>query len=191
MENKQHRLVGAPRFELGTSCAQGRRATRLRYAPTVTALFILKHFPTLLLIRVVIFGLTVPKLCQILLLNRSCARFQRHLVGLAVHFLEGLSLHLQFHLRILSEDLCVALSKELCNPLVGDAACTEPRGIGGAQVKKHRQLCGSQSHCSARDLRPDESSSLKSFREKTQTIAVPPQHFDQISTAPTKNEHMP
>ncbi len=33
-------LVGAPRFELGTSCAQGRRATRLRYAPTV--IFILK-----------------------------------------------------------------------------------------------------------------------------------------------------
>src|SRR5713226_6122196 len=28
-------VVGAPRFELGTSCAQGRRATRLRYAPTV------------------------------------------------------------------------------------------------------------------------------------------------------------
>ncbi len=28
-------MVGAPRFELGTSCAQGRRATRLRYAPTV------------------------------------------------------------------------------------------------------------------------------------------------------------
>jgi hypothetical protein len=63
--NSLKQLVGAPRFELGTSCAQGRRATRLRYAPTVTALFILKHFPTLLLIRVVIFGLTVPKLCQI------------------------------------------------------------------------------------------------------------------------------
>src|SRR5215831_257764 len=27
-------LVGAPRFELGTPCAQGRCATRLRYAPT-------------------------------------------------------------------------------------------------------------------------------------------------------------
>src|ERR1700687_4574299 len=27
MENKQHRLVGAPRFELGTACAQGRRIT--------------------------------------------------------------------------------------------------------------------------------------------------------------------
>src|SRR5262249_13169062 len=29
-------LVGAPRFELGTPCAQGRCATRLRYAPTCT-----------------------------------------------------------------------------------------------------------------------------------------------------------
>jgi len=26
-------------------------------------------------------------LCQILLLNRGCARIQRHLIGLAVHFL--------------------------------------------------------------------------------------------------------
>src|SRR5712664_836599 len=68
------------------------------------------------------------------LLNRGCARIQRHLIGLAVHFLQSLSLHLQFHLRILFEDLCVALSKELCNPLVGDTACTEPRRIGGAQV---------------------------------------------------------
>ena len=40
----QELLVGAPRFELGTSCAQGRRATRLRYAPTRSALFIIKHF---------------------------------------------------------------------------------------------------------------------------------------------------
>ena len=76
------------------SCAQGRRATRLRYAPTVTALFILKHFPTLLLIRIAIFFLTVPELCQILSLDRRCARIQRHLVGLTVHFLQGLSLHL-------------------------------------------------------------------------------------------------
>jgi hypothetical protein len=48
-------LVGASGFEPEASCAQGRRATRLRYAPTVTALFILKHFPTLLLIRTIIF----------------------------------------------------------------------------------------------------------------------------------------
>jgi hypothetical protein len=31
------KVVGAWRFELQTSCAQGRRATRLRYAPTVCA----------------------------------------------------------------------------------------------------------------------------------------------------------
>ena len=80
-------VVGAPGFEPGASCAQGRRATRLRYAPTMTALIILKHFPTLLLIRGVIFGLTVPKLCQILLLDRGRASIQRHLIGLAVHFL--------------------------------------------------------------------------------------------------------
>ncbi len=40
----QELVVGARGFEPRTSCAQGRRATRLRYAPTVTALFILKHF---------------------------------------------------------------------------------------------------------------------------------------------------
>jgi hypothetical protein len=32
--NSLRRLVGAWRFELQASCAQGRRATRLRYAPT-------------------------------------------------------------------------------------------------------------------------------------------------------------
>ena len=39
-------LVGAARFELTTPCAQGRCATRLRYAPTSTGLFILNHFRT-------------------------------------------------------------------------------------------------------------------------------------------------
>ena len=33
-------LVGAPGFEPGTSCAQGRRATRLRYAPTLDNLIL-------------------------------------------------------------------------------------------------------------------------------------------------------
>ena len=28
-------MVGAPRFELGTSCSQSRRATRLRHAPSI------------------------------------------------------------------------------------------------------------------------------------------------------------
>src|SRR5208282_5955704 len=43
--NNQKLVVGAWRFELQTSCAQGRRATRLRYAPTCSALSILRHFP--------------------------------------------------------------------------------------------------------------------------------------------------
>ncbi len=39
-------LVGARGFEPRTPCAQGRCATRLRYAPTGVALLILKHFLT-------------------------------------------------------------------------------------------------------------------------------------------------
>ncbi len=41
------RLVGAARFEPATPCAQGRCATRLRYAPTLRALLILNHFPAI------------------------------------------------------------------------------------------------------------------------------------------------
>ena len=37
-------MVGAGRFERPTPCAQGRCATRLRYAPTFAALLILNHF---------------------------------------------------------------------------------------------------------------------------------------------------
>src|SRR6266853_1645004 len=37
---------------------------------------------------------------------------------------------------------------------------------------------------------PDESSSLESFRKKTQTIARPPQKFDQISSPPAKHKHL-
>ena len=40
-------LVGAGRFERPTPCAQGRCATRLRYAPTFAGLFILNHFAAL------------------------------------------------------------------------------------------------------------------------------------------------
>ena len=42
-------LVGAGRFERPTPCAQGRCATRLRYAPTSMASLILNHFPNLTL----------------------------------------------------------------------------------------------------------------------------------------------
>src|SRR5713101_4579469 len=53
-------LVGAGRFERPTPCAQGRCATRLRYAPTGEALFILKHFLTR---RTPRRGQKLPKTC--------------------------------------------------------------------------------------------------------------------------------
>jgi hypothetical protein len=53
---------------------------------------------------------------------------------LAVHFLQSLSLHLQFHLGILLKHLGVSLSQELRKPLVGDTSCTEPRRIGGPPI---------------------------------------------------------
>src|SRR5438128_11961910 len=40
----QRMLVGAIGFEPTTPCAQGRCATRLRYAPTLTAFLILNYF---------------------------------------------------------------------------------------------------------------------------------------------------
>src|SRR5579864_1600079 len=64
---------------------------------------------------------------------RTCF-FSRHLIGTAVKFLQGFALHLQFHLRILLEDLRVALTKHLCDPLVRYPSGTEPCGIGRAQI---------------------------------------------------------
>ena len=69
----QELVVGAWRFELETSCAQGRRATRLRYAPTCSAHLILRHFPTLLLLRSGIFLPRGPQLREIHPLQRSRA----------------------------------------------------------------------------------------------------------------------
>lgn len=55
---------------------------------------------------------------------------------MAVELLQSFALHLQFHLRILLEDLRVSLTKHLGHPLVGYAAGTEPRGVGRAEVVK-------------------------------------------------------
>ena len=62
VHNSLKDLVGAPGFEPGASCAQGRRATRLRYAPTVDTVLILLYlyFPFLGWITT-----AVPELCQI------------------------------------------------------------------------------------------------------------------------------
>jgi hypothetical protein len=67
------------------------------------------------------------------LLDHDCAQSGRtlpHFVGLAVDFLQSLALHLQFHLRILLEDLRVTLAKHLGYPLVGYSSGTQARCIG-------------------------------------------------------------
>ena len=54
-------LVGASGFEPEASCAQGRRATRLRYAPTLCTLMILLYFSAFLS---AIYRATVHELCK-------------------------------------------------------------------------------------------------------------------------------
>ena len=51
--------------------------------------------------------------------SRGACFFGRHLIRVAVELLQSFALHLQFHLRILLEDLRVSLTKHLCYPLVG------------------------------------------------------------------------
>src|SRR5262245_12385235 len=43
--------------------------------------------------------------------------------GFAVELLQGFAFHLQLHLRLPFESLCVRLSEHLCYPFIGDAAC--------------------------------------------------------------------
>jgi hypothetical protein len=104
-------VVGASGFEPETSCAQGRRATRLRYAPTWSASLILKHFPTLPPLRSITLS---PDCARMGLLYRDCAHCNRHqnisgrrchFVGSTVELFQGLALHRQFHFGILLEDL--------------------------------------------------------------------------------------
>jgi hypothetical protein len=77
-------LVGAGRFERPTPCAQGRCATRLRYAPTCGALLILNHFLNLRYVR--------PWK------NRD-----------KTSFCNALALHLQLQLRVLLEHDVIGL----------------------------------------------------------------------------------
>jgi hypothetical protein len=136
-------VVGARGFEPRTSCAQGRRATRLRYAPTVTALFILKHFPRLLLIRPIVLTPDCTRTVHEWVIARDCEHWHRRqsvsgyrcrFVGSTVEFYQCFALPLQLHLRILLEDLRVALMEHLSHPLIGDPSGTQPCGISGSEI---------------------------------------------------------
>src|SRR5689334_8611759 len=106
------KLVGATGFEPATPCAQGRCATRLRYAPT------LKILNTTAVSRSSPFAIfaflakTVPKLSQnpihgptIPDSSADLSQNARGLVGGPIELLQRLALHLQLHLRVLLEHL--------------------------------------------------------------------------------------
>ncbi len=118
-------MVGATGFEPATPCAQGRCATRLRYAPTFAASLILNHFSI---------SDTVPsaqidpkelrpgqnrgKTPSVDLLRDKTLPV---LVLLPVQFLQRLPFHLQFHLPVLLEYFGVPLAEQLRDPLVRHA----------------------------------------------------------------------
>jgi hypothetical protein len=55
-------------------------------------------------------------------------------VGLAVQFRQRLSLHLQLHLRVFLEYFRIALSEQLRDPLVGDAAGAQPGSVRRSEI---------------------------------------------------------
>src|SRR5215510_3518267 len=56
--------------------------------------------------------------------------------------------------------------------------------------QQHRQLRSRQRYTAALSLRPDKAAAFQSLRKQTQTVAIPPQHLDQIATTTTKHEDM-
>ena len=87
-QEEEERLVGATGFEPATPCAQGRCATRLRYAPTLTASLILNHFQERDhqgdLKGCTIAGATVSKLCQNPSIDPRCVKTDVLFVGLPI-----------------------------------------------------------------------------------------------------------
>src|SRR5258708_3437644 len=64
----------------------------------------------------------------------SFRSLRSYFAGSAVELLQGFTLHLQLHLRVLLEDLRVALAQHLCHPLIRYSSSTQPRSISGSKV---------------------------------------------------------
>src|SRR5215468_1622545 len=56
--------------------------------------------------------------------------------------------------------------------------------------QQHGQLRSRQRDRTALRLRPDKAAAFQPLRKQTQTIAIPPQQFDEIATTTAKHEHM-
>jgi hypothetical protein len=125
--NPLNYLVGAAGLEPATPCLEGRCSIHLSYAPASESYLILKHF-------------NVPRVLHSLFLSpkayqnriktsscrHSCIKVLPKFVCLVVQLLQRLTLHLEFHLRILLEHHRIALAKKLSDPFVGYAAGAEP-----------------------------------------------------------------
>ncbi len=57
-------------------------------------------------------------------------------------------------------------------------------------LQQHRKLCATQLHGAALGLRPDEAAAFQPLGKQAQTVAIPPQQFYDIASAPAKYEHM-
>src|ERR1035438_4171650 len=97
------------------ACAQGRCATRLRYAPTFEASLILNHFQYFRYCQAAQIG---PKSLRpwhnrdkTPSVDLTRVKTRPAFVRLPVDLLQSLPFHLQFHLRILLEHLGVALPR--------------------------------------------------------------------------------
>ena len=77
---------------------------------------------------------SLDHLCAQRCLPKSTGIPRFHFVGSTVELLQCFALHPQLHLRILLEDLRVALAEQLCYPLVGYASGAQPCGVSGTEI---------------------------------------------------------
>jgi hypothetical protein len=105
------------------------------------------------------------------LLHRNCAQWKREeisrfhgcdLIRLTVQLSQSFAFHLQFHLRILLEDLRVALTKHLSHPLIGYSSGTQPGCIGGPEIVEPK----------VGNLRPAKCSSPDRFESCLKTARI-------------------
>src|SRR5271167_2405081 len=71
--------------------------------------------------------------------------------------------------------------------------CWLSRPNGGSPVdafEQHRELCAAQRDLAAGRLWPDKASSLQSFGQKTEPVAIEPEELHDIAAPSAKDEHM-
>jgi hypothetical protein len=96
----------------------------------------------------------------------------------------SINLKIIHKMRINREESTPSSDCDFGSPCSFDSSPVDP-------FQKHGKLRTAEQNCSALSLGPDESSALQPLGKQTQTIAIPPQKFYDIASAPAKQEHMP